>query len=307
MIKLKDLPAEELVYGHLACAGCGGMLATRMALKVLGPKTILVIPACCVMAVSCFYPQVPFNVPYLVSSFPGTASAVSGIVAGLKRRGQHDVNVVGIAGDGGTLDIGLQALSGAVERGEKFIYICYDNEAYMNTGIQRSSATPYGARTTTTPVGVKGMFEDRAKKDILGIMAAHGIPYAARASVGYPVDYMEKVLKAMKTDGPAFIHVLAPCPPGWGTDTAETVSLARKAVLTGLWVLEEYQNGQRRVTKKITRRHPVSEYLEKQSRFKHLTSEQIAQIQQTVDNVWSKVAAVSEETGKTSEPNRTEE
>lgn len=283
MIRIKDLPQEELVYGHLACAGCGGMLAIRMALKVLGPNTVLVLPACCAMAVTCFYPQLPFKVPYLVSSFPGTASAVSGVAAGLRIQGKNDINVVGIAGDGGTIDIGLQALSGAVERNDNFIYICYDNEAYMNTGVQRSSATPFGARTTTTPVGSRGMFEDRPKKNILDILVAHGIPYAARASVGYPLDYMEKVKKAMEIKGPKFIHVLAPCPPGWGFDSAETVSVAKKAVLTGMWVLEEYHDGQRRVTKKIAGKKMVSEYLTRQARFKHLKPEELETIQRETD------------------------
>lgn len=283
MIKINELPKEELVYGHLACAGCGGMLAVRMALKVLGPNTVLVLPACCAMAVSCFYPQLPFKVPYLVSSFPGTASAVSGVVAGLKIQGKEDINVVGIAGDGGTIDIGLQALSGSVERNENFIYICYDNEAYMNTGVQRSSATPFGARTTTTPVGTRGMFEDRPKKNIFDILVAHGIPYVARASVGYPLDYMEKIKKAMDLKGPAFLHVLAPCPPGWGFDTAETVAMAKKAVLSGLWVLEEYYEGQRRVTMKNARLKSLGDYFGKQARFRHLTPEQLASIQRELN------------------------
>ena len=287
MINLNKLPSEELVYGHLACAGCGGMLAVRLALKVLGPKTVLVIPACCVMSVSCFYPQVPFHVPFLVSSFPGTASAASGVAAGLKRAGKTDINVVGIAGDGGTIDIGLQALSGAVERGDKFIYICYDNEAYMNTGVQRSSATPWGTKTTTTPVGKNGMFEDRPKKNIFEIMIAHEIPYAARASVGFPLDFMEKVQKAMATDGPSFIHVLSPCPPGWGTNTANTVSLARDAVQSGLWVLEEWEAKKKRITYAPAKRIPVKQYLAKQSRFKHLTEDQVGYIQTQVDDLWS--------------------
>lgn len=290
-IRLKELPNEELLYGHLACAGCGGMLATRMALKVLGPRTVLVIPACCVMATSCFYPTVPFSVPYLVSSFPGTASAVSGVAAGLKRRGLSDVHAVGIAGDGGTMDIGIQALSGAVERGDKFVYICYDNEGYMNTGVQRSSATPFGAKTTTTPVGLRGHFEDRPKKNIVEIMVAHGIPYAARASVGFPLDYMEKVRKAMDVNGPAFIHVLAPCPPGWGTDTADTVSLAKEAVLTGIWRLEEWENGKRTINRAVSQPRPLENYLGRQSRFKHLKPEQIEQIRQALVGTGGEVAA----------------
>lgn len=289
MIRFKNLPTDELVYGHLACAGCGGMLAVRLALKILGPQTVLVIPACCVMAVSCFYPQVPFRVPYLVSSFPGTASALSGVAAGLKVLGQDNVKVVGIAGDGGTMDIGLQALSGLVERGEDFIYICYDNEAYMNTGVQRSSATPWGARTTTTPGGKNRVFENRPKKNILDILIAHDIQYAARASVGYPLDYMEKVKKALETKGPSFIHVLAPCPPGWGTSTADTISLAQEAVFSGLWVLEEWQYREKRITYTPSKRIPVEQYLKKQGRYKHLEEQEINQIQMDIDQYWSEV------------------
>ena len=286
MIKLKELPQEELVYGSLACPGCGGMLAARLALKVLGRNTMLVIPACCVMAVSCFYPQLAFNVPYLVTAFPATASTLSGVAAGLKRKGKTGINVLGIAGDGGTLDIGLQSLSGAVERGDKFIYICYDNEAYMNTGGQRSSGTPYGAKTTTTPPGKKGMWEDRPKKDMLAILAAHNIPYAATASVAYPTDYMEKVRKAAEADGPAYIHVLAPCPPGWGADGSKTIEIGRLAVECGLWVLAESEGGQTRITKKPGRRVPVAEYLKTQSRFKHLTPAEVEEIQRRVDEKW---------------------
>lgn len=284
MIKLRELPKEELIYGHLACAGCGGMLAARMAMKVLGRNTMLVAPACCVMAVSCFYPQLPMKVPYLISSFPGTAAVISGVVASLKRKGRSDIQVVGLAGDGGTLDIGIQALSGAVERGENFIYICYDNEAYMNTGSQRSSGTPYGARTTTTPVGSGNKFEDRPKKNMFDIMVAHGIPYAATASIAYPQDYMNKVQKAMEVSGPAFIHVLAPCSPGWGLPAEDTVSIARLAVETRLWSLKEYHEGQEKVTHKINKPKPVIEYLKRQGRFSHLDQQEIDRIQAQVDS-----------------------
>ena len=179
---------------------------------------------------------------------------MSGVVAGLKRKGIAGVNVVGFAGDGGTVDIGLQALSGAMERGEKFIWICYDNEAYMNTGTQRSGATPYGACTSTTPGGKKGMWEDRPKKDMLGIVMAHGIPYAATACISYPRDYMEKVQKAIEAQGPAYIQVLAPCPSGWGYDTDQTVEMGRLAVQTGFWPLAEYEEGEFRITHRQNRR-----------------------------------------------------
>lgn len=288
-MKVSDLPREELVYGHLACSGCGGMIAVRWALKVLGSNSIVVIPACCVMAVSCFYPQLPFGVPYLVSSFPGTASALSGVAAALKRKKIKDVNVVGFAGDGGTMDIGLQALSGIVERNEQIIYICYDNEAYMNTGAQRSSGTPLGARTTTTPVGRMGVDEDRPKKDIFSMMVANNIAYAATASVGYPVDYMKKVKKAKETEGTSFIHVLAPCPTGWGIKTEATIDIAKRAVRCGIWILKEYSNGKIRVTKKIKERGDIRDYLKAQGRFRHLDEEKISRIAADIDGQWETI------------------
>jgi pyruvate ferredoxin oxidoreductase beta subunit len=210
-VRIRDLPNDELFVGSLGCAGCGGVLACRQALKVLGPNTIMVMPACCVVTVSCYAPQFPFKVPMIVMAFAATGAAVSGMVAGLRRKGKSHVNVVGFAGDGGTADIGLQSLSGAVERGEKFLYICYDNEAYMNTGVQRSSTTPYGALTNTTPGGKHRMFEaNQAKKDIFRMLAVQGIPYAATASIAYPQDYMRKVERAMAVDGPSYLHVRAP-------------------------------------------------------------------------------------------------
>ena len=289
MIKLKELPDEELLYGTVGCSGCGAVVAVRMALKVLGKNTVIVFPAGCIMAVSGFYPQMAMNIPLISTAFPCTAAGVSGLVAGLKVQGKEDITVLGVAGDGGTADIGIQALSGAVERGENFIYICYDNEAYMNTGGQRSSETPYGARTTTTPVGRNHMWEDKPKKDLLRIMAAHNIPYAARASISHPFEYMENIRKAKEIKGPAFIHVLAPCPSGWGIDSSKTVESARLAVESGIWELAEYENGQYKVSKVIRKRKPVAEYLRSQGRFKHLPPEEIEKMQQQVDAYWANV------------------
>lgn len=288
MIDLQHLPSEELVYGSTACAGCGGLIALRLALKALGKNTVVVTTACCLMAVTTFYPQLAFEVPCINSVFAGTGAVISGVVAGMKRKGKQDVNIIGFAGDGGTLDIGLQALSGAIERGEKFIWICYDNEAYMNTGTQRSSSTPYGGWTSTTPGGKKGMWEDRPKKDMLGIVMAHGIPYAATASIAYPKDYMEKVQKARKAQGPAYIQVLAPCPSGWGYDPDQTVEVGRLAVQTGFWVLAEYEEGEFRITHQQNRPKPVEEYLHKQGRFAHLDSKDIEAIQADIDVRWAK-------------------
>lgn len=289
MSNVKDLPADELLYGSLACAGCGGSLAVRLALKILGKNTVVITTASCLEGVTAFYPQLAFEVPVVTSVFPGTGAVISGVVAGLKRKGLKDVNVVGFAGDGGTVDIGLQALSGALERGEKFIWIAYDNEAYMNTGTQRSGATPYGAYTSTTPGGKKGMWEDRPKKDILRIVVDHGIPYAASACISYPNDYIAKVEKAMRAPGPAYIQVLAPCPPGWGHETDLTVEISRLAVQTGVWVLSEYEEGSFHVTHRPGKRLPVENYLKQQGRFAHLGPEEITKIQASVDARWEQL------------------
>ena len=286
MTKIQQLPTEELVYGSLACAGCGGLLALRLALKALGKNTVVVTTASCLEGVTAFYPQLAFEVPCIASVFPGTGAVISGVVAGLKRKGIRGVNIVGLAGDGGTVDIGLQALSGAMEREEKFIWLCYDNEAYMNTGIQRSGATPYGAQTSTTPGGKKGMWEDHPKKNMLGIVMAHGIPYAATACISYPQDYLEKVQKAIRAPGPAYLQVLAPCPSGWGYETDQTVEIGRLAVRTGMWVLAEYEGGEFRITHRPGKRLPVEEYLQKQGRFSHMGIDDIKVTQAEVDARW---------------------
>jgi len=231
-IKLKDLTRDEYFFGHKACGGCGGSLALRLALKVLGSRTFVAVPAGCMSAVGFIYPQLSFACNAMISTFPGTASMLSGIAAGAKALKLQDYNVVGFAGDGGTADIGIQALSGAIDRNDKIIYICYDNEAYMNTGIQRSGLTPLGAKTTTTPIG-KNMFE---------IVAAHKIQYAATASVGYIQDFVNKIEKARKVNGTSYIHVYAPCPTGWNCDSNITIELGRDIVKNGLWVLAEYEN-----------------------------------------------------------------
>jgi len=283
MASIKDLTNDELMYGSFMCAGCGGTLAIRLALKVLGKKTVLVTPPCCLMGVTTFYPQMAFDVPCVNAVMPGTAAIISGLTAGLRRKGQGDALVVGVAGDGGTVDIGLQALSGAMERGEKFIFLCYDNEAYMNTGNQRSGATPIGAHSSTTPDG-----EKRMKKDMLQIANAHNIPYAATACISYPNDYLDKVAKAMAAPGPAYLQVFSPCPVGWGHNTDETIEIGRLAVQTGAWVLAEYDHGEFRVTHTPFKRKPVTEYLERQGRFSHMTPEETAAIQTEIDRLWDK-------------------
>jgi pyruvate ferredoxin oxidoreductase beta subunit len=260
----RDLDKREFLFGHKACAGCGGSLAVRIAMKVLGERTVSVLPAGCMSAVGFNFPQMAFTNNAFITPFAATASVMTGIEAGLLRRGVKDFQVVGFAGDGGTADIGLQALSGAIDRGDNILYICYDNEAYMNTGIQKSGLTPYGAKTTTTPL--KG--SRRTKKDMLSMVAANGVTYAASASIGYLDDYIRKIEKAAGIIGTKYIHVLAPCPVGWGFATDQTVSIAKEAVDVGAWTLREYENGEWTHNRTVSRPQDLENYMARQGRFK---------------------------------------
>ncbi|MFB2623348.1 MULTISPECIES: pyruvate synthase subunit PorB [Methanothermobacter] len=280
------IPEEEfLAPGHRGCAGCGATMGVRLALKVLGKNTVAVSSTGCLEVITTPYPETSWEIPWIHVAFENAAAVASGVERALRARGRGDVNVVAFAGDGGTADIGMQALSGAMERGHNIIYICYDNEAYMNTGIQRSASTPYGASTTTSPHGKESFGEDRPKKNMPLIMAAHGVPYVATASISYPEDFMEKVKKARDTEGPAYIHLHQPCTTGWGFDPSKTVELGRLAVETGSWILYEIEDGDFRVTYRPVPRKPVEEYLKAQKRFRHLTEEQKAKIQEYVDSV----------------------
>ncbi len=275
-----SIPKEEYIYsGNAACQGCGALLAMRYCLKALGGKTVIVIPAGCWTILSGAFPTTAFKIPMFHTAFETAASCACGVKAALRMQGKDDINVLAWAGDGGTFDIGLQALSGSAERNDDIIYICYDNEAYMNTGIQRSSSTPYGAVTTTTP---QDMFKNTPKKDISEIMAAHNIPYVATACVSYPEDFIKKLEFAKSIKGMKFIHILTPCPAGWKYSSRKTVELGRLAVMTGIFVLYEVRAGQYTV-KKIEKRIPVSEYLLTQGRFKHLSKPDIEKIQADVD------------------------
>ncbi|MCR5495236.1 MAG: hypothetical protein K6F15_06315 [Treponema sp.] len=290
MLNAKTLNEEEFFYGHKACAGCGGSLAVRIALKVLGEKAVAVLPAGCMSAVGFNFPQLCFSNNALISTFAGTASMMTGILAGLEARGINDSIVVGFAGDGGTADIGLQALSGAIDRNDNVLYICYDNEAYMNTGIQKSSLTPFGARTTTTPAGKRIKGNLRQKKNIFEIVASHDIPYAATASVGYIQDFINKVEKASKIQGTKFIHVIAPCPTGWGVNVDETIEVAKEIVDTGLLYLAEFQDGKYKLTHRPKEFSDVAHYIKRQSRFRHLTDDDISLIIQGRDKKWEKIS-----------------
>ncbi|MBQ5330202.1 MAG: pyruvate synthase subunit beta [Oscillospiraceae bacterium] len=288
-ITAKNLDKNEYFYGHKACAGCGGSLAVRAALKVLGEKSAAVLPAGCMSAVGFNFPQLCFGNNAIISMFAGTASMLTGVEAGLRRRGIKDFHAVGFAGDGGTADIGIQALSGAIDRGDDIIYICYDNEAYMNTGIQKSGLTPFGARTTTTPAGKNIRGNIRPKKNMFEIAAAHDIPYAATATIGYINDFMEKVDKASRIKGTKYIHVIAPCPTGWGIPVDATVEAAREIVDCGLWYLAEYENGEFKINRDPGEFTDPAEYLKKQGRFKHLTDEDVDVIIKSRDKKWEKI------------------
>ena len=281
-----SISREEYFYGHKACAGCGGSLAVRAALKVLGKNAVSVLPAGCMSAVGFNFPQLCFSNNSIISTFAGTASMLTGIEAGLRAKGYKDFTAVGFAGDGGTADIGIQALSGAIDRNDNIIYICYDNEAYMNTGIQKSGLTPFGARTTTTPAGANIHGNIRPKKNMFEIVAAHGIPYAATASVGYIGDFIAKVQKASQIQGTKYIHVIAPCPTGWGVAVDETVEIAKEVVDSGLWYLAEYENGEYRLTHRPKKFTSAEAYLKRQGRFRHLTEDDIKVITDSRDEKW---------------------
>jgi pyruvate ferredoxin oxidoreductase beta subunit len=276
---------ELLAPGHRGCAGCGATIGVRLALKVLGKNTVAVSATGCLEVITTPYPETAWEIPWIHIAFENAAAVASGVERALKAQGKTDVNIVAFGGDGGTADIGLQALSGAMERGHKIIYICYDNEAYMNTGIQRSGATPFGASTTTSPHGKDSFGEDRPKKNMPMIMAAHGIPYVATASIAYPEDFMKKVKKASQADGPAYIHLHQPCTTGWGFDPSQTIELGRLAVDTGSWILYEIEDGEFKVTYRPIQRKIVNEYLSAQKRFKHLTEEEKEMIQSHVDAI----------------------
>ncbi|TRZ96331.1 MAG: pyruvate synthase subunit beta [Dehalococcoidia bacterium] len=285
---------EYLASGHRACSGCGEVLAVRLTCKALGRNVIIVNATGCMEIVSSQLPYTSWEVPWIHTLFENTAAVASGIEAGIKvlsRKGGYSqkTKVVAMAGDGGTMDIGLQALSGALERGHNFIYICYDNEAYMNTGIQRSSATPFGASTTTSPAGKISIGQTSWKKNMPAIAAAHDIPYVATACTSYPFDLMNKVKKAMKVEGPAYIHVLSVCPTGWRLPSDLTIKAGRLAVETGVFPLYEIEAGKYTLNFDFPQLRPVEDYLKLQGRFRHLSKEVVAQIQERVKAEYAKL------------------
>ena len=287
----KTLPKEEpLVFGHRACQGCGEVLALRMVAKAIGSPMIAVSATGCMEIISSPYPQTAWAVPWIHVAFENAAAVASGRIP------EKKIAVVAFAGDGGTADIGLQSLSGAMERGHDFVYVCLDNEAYMNTGIQRSSETPFGAMTTTSPAGKLTAGQTTWKKNLPAIMAAHNIPYVATASPAYYLDLMNKAKKAALIKGPAYLHVFSPCPTGWRHGTDLAVEVSRLVVETNIFPLYEVVEG-KYVVRKNTRYKPVEEYLKQQRRFSHLTPELIQTIQKRVDAEYEKLLKMETLTG----------
>ncbi len=282
-MELSGFDREYMYPGHVACPGCGAAIAMRFVLKALGEKAIMVIPACCWSIIAGPYPMSTLRVPVLHTAFETGGSVASGIRAALDVKGDRETTVVTWAGDGGTFDIGFQALSGAVERNEDFIYICYDNEAYMNTGIQRSSSTPYGAWTTTTP---GKDWKKMRKKNIVEALVAHRIRYAATASIAFPEDLVNKVKKAKNMKGSRFIHIFSTCPTGWRVASEMSVKIARMAVQTNIFPLYEVENGVKYTINYKPKGYLVKEYFKLQGRFRHLTDNDLDQIQEMVEEDW---------------------
>jgi len=300
MATLKELSRvpEVLAPGHRMCAGCGAPIVARQILRGAKAPVVVANATGCLEVSTTIYPYTSWKCPWLHTAFENAAASLSGVEAAyrsLKRQGKitEEIKFVAFGGDGGTYDIGLQSLSGAMERGHKMVYVCYDNEAYMNTGIQRSSATPKGAHTTTSPAGKVIPGKRRARKDLTRIMAAHDIPYAAQVSPAHWNDLYRKAEKAFSVDGPAFINALAPCPRGWRYDSKDTIELCRLAVDTCFWPLYEIVDGKLRITYKPRHKKPLVEFLKVQGRFRHLfqpgNEDLLKELQKDVDKKWEEL------------------
>jgi len=297
MATLKELAAREdlLTGGHRACAGCAAPIIVRQVLLAAEHPVVVGSATGCLEVTTTLFPYTAWKVPFIHNAFENSAATISGVEAAytsLKKQGKYDkeVRFIAFGGDGGTYDIGLQSLSGAMERGHQMLYICYDNHAYMNTGIQRSSATPLGAHTTTSPAGKVIPGKKQYRKDLTAIMVAHNIPYVAQTSVSHWRDLTAKVQKALDTPGPSFINIISPCRLGWGFRPEDTIVLAREAVETCFWPLYEVENGVYKLTYKPREKKPVVEWLKKQTRFRHLfkpgNEELLAKVQEHVDAQW---------------------
>ena len=297
---------ERLAPGHRLCAGCGASIIVRQILAAVDEPVVLSNATGCLEVATTIYPYTAWQVPWIHNAFENAAATISGVETAyrsLVRQGKikdRDVKFIAFGGDGGTYDIGLQSLSGAVERGHQFLYVCYDNGAYMNTGIQRSSATPFGAQTTTSPAGKVVPGKQQFRKDLTAIMAAHDIPYVAQAAPSRWRDLMQKTRKAVDCGGPAFLNVLSSCNRGWRHGTDETIEMTQLAVDTCYWPLYEVEDGQWRLTYKPRERIPVEEWLKRQGRFRHLFQDEnrhmIDVLQAEVDRRWKRLLELSGET-----------
>jgi pyruvate ferredoxin oxidoreductase beta subunit len=294
-ITIKDLRRnqprfEGIESGHRACLGCGEALAARLVTEAAGPDVMIANATGCLEIFTTPWPESSWRLPWMHSLFENTGAIAAGMESALKAQGKH-TKVLAFGGDGATFDIGFQALSGMLERGHNVLYVCFDNEAYMNTGIQRSSSTPHAAMTTTSPPGSASMGKRHLKKDMLSIVAAHHIPYAATSSVAYPSDVRKKVRRAMQIEGPTFLQIHSPCPLGWGHDGADSIKAARLAVQTGLFPIIELERSELIGSMPIRNQKPVVEYLKMQQRFRHLftkndsrATEELVHIQALADH-----------------------
>ncbi len=297
---LKELSKKEdrFTHGHRMCSGCGAPIVVKIALMATEYPVVVSNATGCLEVSSCISEFTAWNVPWIHTAFENSAATISGVETmyrSLKKQGKFDqeVKFIGFGGDGGTYDIGFQSLSGAMERGHDMLYICYDNGAYMNTGIQRSSATPLGADTTTCPAGSVIPGKLRTRKNMTKIMAAHDIPYVAQASPSHWQDLFKKVQKAHEIKGPKFINIIAPCNRGWRSKTDDAIALARLAVNTCYWPLYEIEDGVTRITVMPKEKVPVAEFMKPQGRFKHLFSPEneglLQRVQDEIDREWAKL------------------
>jgi len=300
MANLKEMAKQEerLTGGHRACAGCGIPIIVRQVMHSIKDPVVVGCATGCLEVVTTIYPYTAWNVPFLHCAFENAAATVSGVESAyraLKKKGKlsEEIKFVAFGGDGGTYDIGFQSLSGAMERGHDMLYICYNNEAYMNTGVQRSGATPFGANTTTAPAGKVKQGKEQFRKDLTACMVAHNIPYVAQAAVGNWMDLTRKIEKAMAIKGPKYIGVLQPCQLGWGYPMEDTVMLGQVAIETCIWPLYEVENGVYKLTYKPKEKKPVTEWLKLQGRFRHLfkpgNEKLLEEIQANVDKNWNEL------------------
>ncbi len=296
MVNIKELTKQKpkLASGHRMCPGCGAAINARMFLMGTEKPVVVATATGCLEVSTSVFPFTSWNVPWIHNAFENAASTIAGIESAynvLKKKGKinKEIKFIAFGGDGGTYDIGLQALSGAVERGHDFLYVCYNNENYANTGIQRSSATPYGAETKTDPYGNKRHGKQEFSKDLTKIMVAHNIPYAAQTSISHYNDLIEKAKKAFEIKGPTFINSISPCIPGWGINSIDSLKVARLAVETCFWPLYEVENGKYNITyDPKDKKKPVEEFLKTQKRFAHLINdkEAIKKTQERIDKNW---------------------